>query len=67
MSGKRFAEFQWSDDDIHLLLEATQNMNVEEDYKKIARFCSRPTVIYVPVLLPSAVPFYKKLLFYQHY
>ena len=38
MSGKRFPEFQWSDDKIHLLLEATQNMSVEEDYKKIARF-----------------------------
>ena len=33
MSGKSSAEFQWSDDDIPLLMEATQNVKVEKDYK----------------------------------
>ena len=33
MSGKYSAEFQWSDDDIPLLMEATQNVKVEKDYK----------------------------------
>ena len=27
MSGKSSPEFQWSDDEIQLLLEATQNLN----------------------------------------
>ena len=27
------AEFQWTDDDIPLLMEATQNLKVEKDYK----------------------------------
>ena len=63
MSGKSSPEFQWTDDEIQLLLEATQNLKVEEDYKKITRFYPRPTVIYVLVFLPSVVSFYKKLLF----
>ena len=33
MSGKRSPEFQWNDDEIQPLLEATQNLKVEEDYK----------------------------------
>ena len=60
MSGKSSPEFQWTDDEIQLLLEATQNLKVEEDYKKITRFYPRPTVIYVLVFLPSVVLFYKK-------
>ena len=60
MSGKSSPEFQWTDDEIQLLLEATQNLKVEEDYKKITRFYPRPTVIYVLVFLPSVVSFYKK-------
>ena len=51
MSGKSSPEFQWTDDEIQLLLEATQNLKVEEDYKKITRFYPRPTVIYVLVFL----------------
>ena len=31
-------EFQWTDNEIQLLLEATQNLKVEEDYKKITSF-----------------------------
>ena len=60
MSGKSSAEFQWTDDEIQLLLEATQNLKVE-DYKKITRFYSRPTIIYVLVFLHSVVSLYKKL------
>ena len=63
MSGKSSPEFQWTDDEIQLLLEATQNLKVEEDYKKITRFYPRPTVIYVLVFLHSVVSFYKKLSF----
>ena len=33
MTGKRFPEFQWTDADIQLLMEATQNVKVEKDYK----------------------------------
>ena len=61
MSGKSFPEFQWTDDEIQLLLEATQNLKVEEDYKKITGFYPRPTVIYVLMFLYSVVSFYKKL------
>ena len=32
MSGKGSPEFQWTDDETQLLLEATQNLKVEEDY-----------------------------------
>ena len=63
MSGKSSPEFQWTDDQTQLLLEATQNLKVEEDYKKIIRFYLRPTVIYVLVFLHSVVSFYKKLSF----
>ena len=66
MSGKSSPEFQWTDDEIQLLLEATQNLKVEEDYKKITRFYPRPTVIYVLVFLHSIVSFYKKLSFLYH-
>ena len=60
MSEKSSPEFQWIGDEIRLLLEATQNLKVEEDYKKITRFYPRPTVIYVLVFLRSVVSFYKK-------
>ena len=30
---KSSPEFQWTDDDIQLLMEATQNLKVEKDYK----------------------------------
>ena len=63
MSGKSSPEFQWTDDDIELLLEATQNLKVEEDYKNSTRFYPRRTLIYVPVFLLSVVSFYKKLSF----
>ena len=64
MSGKSSLEFQWTDDEIQLLLEATQNLkNVEENYKKITRLYPRPNVIYVLVFLPSVVSFFKKLSF----
>ena len=33
MSRKSSPEFQWTDDDIQLLLEVTQNLKVEKDYK----------------------------------
>ena len=33
MTGKRSPEFQWTDADIQLLMEATQNVKVEKDYK----------------------------------
>ena len=52
--------------EIQLLLEATQNLKVEEDYKKITRFYPRPTVIYVLVFLHSVVSFYKKFAFLYH-
>ena len=61
MSGKSYPEFQWNDDEIQLLLEATQNLKAEEDYKKITGFYPKPTVIYVLVFLHSVVSFYKKL------
>ena len=51
MSGKSSPEFQWTDDEIQILLEATQNLKVEKDYKKITRFYPRPTVIYILVFL----------------
>ena len=64
MSGKSSPEFQWTNNEIQLLLEATQNFkNVEESYKKITRFYPRPNVIYVLMFLPSVVSFYKKLAF----
>ena len=63
MSGKSSQKFQWTDDEILLLLEATQNLKVEEDYKKITRFYPRPSVIYVLVFFPSVVSFYKELSF----
>ena len=59
-------EFQWTDNEIQLLLEATQNLKVEEDYKKITRLYPRPTVIYVLVFLHSVVSFYKKFAFLYH-
>ena len=64
MSGKSSPELQWTDDEIHILLETTQNLNVEEDYKKITRFYPRPTVIYVLVFLHSGVSFHKKISFF---
>ena len=33
MSGKSLSELQWVDDESLLLLEATQNLKAEEDYK----------------------------------
>ena len=33
MSGKGSPEFQWTDDEAQPLLEATQNLKVEENYK----------------------------------
>ena len=33
MLGKNSAEFQCTDDDIPLLMEATQNLKAEKDYK----------------------------------
>ena len=42
MSGKSSPEVKWTDDEIQLLLKAAQNLKVEEDYKKIRRFYSRP-------------------------
>ena len=63
MSGKSSPEFQWTDDEIQPLLEATQKLKVKEDYKKIKRFYPRPTVIYVLVFLHSVVLFYKNLSF----
>ena len=33
MSGKSSPEIQCTDDEIQLLLEATQNLKVEKDYK----------------------------------
>ena len=63
MSEKSYPEFQWTDDEIQLLLEATQDLKVEQDFKKITRFYPRPTVIYVLVFLHSLISFYKKLSF----
>ena len=64
MSGKSSPEFQWTDDEMQLLLEATQNFkNVEENYKKITRFYPGPNVIYVLVFLFLVVSFNKKLSF----
>ena len=61
MLGKSSPEFQWTDNEIQLVLEATQNLKVEEDYKKITEFYPQSTVIYVLVFLHSVVSFYKKL------
>ena len=33
MPEKSSPEFQWTDDDIQLLMEAAQNLKVEKDYK----------------------------------
>ena len=38
MSEKSSLEFQWTYNEIQLLLAATQYLKVEEDYKKITRF-----------------------------
>ena len=57
MSGKRSPEFKWTDDDIQLPLEATQNLKVEEDHKNMTRFYPRPIAIYVLVFLHSVVSF----------
>ena len=57
MSGKSSPEFQWTYDEIQLLLENTQNLKVDENYKKIARFYPRPTVIYILMFLHSVVSF----------
>ena len=38
MSGKSSPEFEWTDNEIQLLLEATKNLKVEEDYKKLQDF-----------------------------
>ena len=62
MSGKSSPGFQWTDEEIQVLLEATQNLKVEENYE-ITRFYPIPTVIYVLVFLHSVVSFYKKLSF----
>ena len=35
MLEKRFPEFQLTDDEIQLLLEAKQNLKVEEDYRRL--------------------------------
>ena len=35
MLGKSSPEFQWADDYIQLLLEATQNLKVEKGYKRL--------------------------------
>ena len=35
MSGKSYQEFQWTDDEIQRLLEATQNLKAEKDYKEL--------------------------------
>ena len=37
MSGKSSPEYQWTDDEIQLLLEATQNLKAEEDYKILSQ------------------------------
>ena len=64
MSGKSSPEFQWTDDKMQLLLEATQNFKiVEENYKKITRFYPGPNAIYVLVFLSLVVSFNKKLSF----
>ena len=60
MSGKSSPEFQWTDDEF----KATQNLKVEEDFKKFTRFYPRPTVIYVLVFLHSGVSFHKKISFF---
>ena len=33
MSGKVSPEFQWTDNDIQLLMEVTENLKVEKGYK----------------------------------
>ena len=63
MSEKSSPELQWTDDEIQLLLEATQNLKVEEYYKKITKNYPRSSVIYVLVFLPLVALFYKKLSF----
>ena len=35
MSGKSYSDFQWTDGDIQLLLEAPKNLKVEKDYKRL--------------------------------
>ena len=37
MSEKSSPELQWTDDEIQLLLEATQNLKVEENYKILSQ------------------------------
>ena len=55
-------EFQWTDNEIQLLLEATKNFkNIEENYKKITKL--HFILIYVLVFLTSVVLFYKKFSF----
>ena len=63
MSGKSSSEFQWTDDEIQPLLEATQNLKVAKYYKMTTRFHPRATLSYVLVFLHSVVSFYKTLWF----
>ena len=71
MSGNSYPEFQWTDDEIQLLLEATQDLKVEQDYKKITRFYPRPTVIYVLVFLHFYIQLFRFIknfhFFIKHY
>ena len=41
MSGKSSPEFQWTDDEIQLPLEATQNLKVEEDLQEHYKILSQ--------------------------
>ena len=50
MSGKSSQGFQWTDEEIQVLQEVTQNLKVEENYE-ITRFYPIQTVIYVLVFL----------------
>ena len=35
MSGKISPEFRWTNNEIQLLMKATQNLKVEKDYKEL--------------------------------
>ena len=41
MLGKSSPEFQWTDNEIQLLLEATQNLKVEEDLQENYKILSQ--------------------------
>ena len=64
MSRKSSPVFQWNDDEIQLLMEATENVTVKEDLQEDYKILSHTNcTLRSGVFLHSVVSFYKKLSF----